>query len=103
MTCRAWPPGHRAVTLVHIGGDFARDALGREWGDLPFKRDRSPASSHASLLLHSSRPSAFWASRWGAPVFSGVICVRAAPSGDLTAGELTLAVVLPALSSSCCC
>jgi hypothetical protein len=42
MTCGAGPPCHRAVTLVHVGGNFARDASGREWGDLPLKRDRSP-------------------------------------------------------------
>jgi hypothetical protein len=55
------------------------------------------------LLSLSSRPSAFRASRWGAPVFSGGIRVRVAPSGDLTVGELALVVVLPVLSSSCCC
>jgi hypothetical protein len=42
MTCGAWPPCLRVGTLVHVGGDFARDASGREWGDLPLKRDRSP-------------------------------------------------------------
>jgi hypothetical protein len=42
MTCGAWPPCHTVGTLVHVGGDFARDASGREWGDLPLKRDRSP-------------------------------------------------------------
>jgi hypothetical protein len=42
MTCGAWPPCHRVGTLVHIGGDFARDASGREWGNLPLKRGRSP-------------------------------------------------------------
>jgi hypothetical protein len=54
-------------------------------------------------FLHSSCPSAFWASRWSASVFSGGIHVRAALSGDLTAGELALVVLLPILSSSCCC
>jgi hypothetical protein len=44
---------------------------GREWEDLPLKRGRSTGSRHASLLLRPSRPFAFWASRWGAPVFSG--------------------------------
>jgi hypothetical protein len=86
MTCGAWPPCHRVGTLVHVGGDFAHDASVREWGDLLLKRDRLLASSHASLLLHSSRPSDFRAPRWGVPVFSGGIRVRAAPSGDLTAG-----------------
>jgi hypothetical protein len=42
MTCGAWPPCHKVGTLVHVGGDFARDASGREWGDLPLKRGRSP-------------------------------------------------------------
>jgi hypothetical protein len=28
MTCGAWPPCHRVGTLVHVGGDLARDALG---------------------------------------------------------------------------
>jgi hypothetical protein len=42
MTCGAWPPCHRLVTLVHVGGNFARDASGHERGDLPLKRDRSP-------------------------------------------------------------
>jgi hypothetical protein len=36
-------------------------------------------------------------------VFSGGIRDRDAPSGDLTTGELALVVVLPILSSSCCC
>jgi hypothetical protein len=26
--------------LEYVGGDFACDASGREWGDLPIKRDR---------------------------------------------------------------
>jgi hypothetical protein len=38
MTCEAWPPCHRMGTLVRIGGDLARDATGREWGNLPLKR-----------------------------------------------------------------
>jgi hypothetical protein len=42
MTCVAWPSCHRVRTLVHVGGDFARDTSRREWGDLPLKRDRSP-------------------------------------------------------------
>jgi hypothetical protein len=29
-------------TLERVGGDFARDALGREWGNPPLKRGRSP-------------------------------------------------------------
>jgi hypothetical protein len=62
-----------------------------------------PGSSHASLLLHLSRPSTFRASRWSAPVFSGGIRVRVVSSGDLIAEELALAVVPPILSSSCCC
>jgi hypothetical protein len=42
LTHGARPPCHRVGTLEYVGGDFARDALGREWGDLPIKRDRSP-------------------------------------------------------------
>jgi hypothetical protein len=42
MTCGAWPLCHKVGTLVHVGGDFARDASEREWGDLPLKRGRSP-------------------------------------------------------------
>jgi hypothetical protein len=38
MTCAAWPPCHRMGTLVRIGGDLARDASGRERGNLPLKR-----------------------------------------------------------------
>jgi hypothetical protein len=41
MTCEAWPPCHRMGTQVRIGGDFARDASGREWGNLPLKRGSS--------------------------------------------------------------
>jgi hypothetical protein len=41
MTCGAGPPCHRVGTLVCIGGDFARDALGRERGNLPLKRGSS--------------------------------------------------------------
>jgi hypothetical protein len=55
------------------------------------------------LLSPSSRPFAFWASRWGAPVFSGEVRVRAAPSGDLTVGEIAPVVVPVVLPSSCCC
>jgi hypothetical protein len=42
MTCGAWPPYHKVGSLVHAEGDFTRDASGREWGDLPLKRGRSP-------------------------------------------------------------
>jgi hypothetical protein len=42
MTCGAWPPCHRVGTPVRIGGDLARDASGREWGNPPLKRGPSP-------------------------------------------------------------
>jgi hypothetical protein len=42
LTRGAWPPCHRVGTLEYVGGDFARDASGCEWGDLPIKKDRSP-------------------------------------------------------------
>jgi hypothetical protein len=38
LTCGAWPPCHRIGTLVRIGRDLARDASGRERGNLPLKR-----------------------------------------------------------------
>jgi hypothetical protein len=41
MTCEACPPCHKMGTLVRIGGDFARDASGRERGNLPLKRGSS--------------------------------------------------------------
>jgi hypothetical protein len=50
MTCGTQPPCHRGRILEHVGGDFARDAWGCEWGELPLKRDRSPGSSHAFAL-----------------------------------------------------
>jgi hypothetical protein len=104
MTCGAWPPCHKVGTLVHVGGDFTRDASGARVGRSAFKKGVNlPGSSHASLLLHPPCHSTFRASRWGAPVFSGGIRVRAVSSGDLIAEELVLAVVPPILSSSCCC
>jgi hypothetical protein len=42
MTCEAWPPCHRMGTLVRIGGDLARDASGRERGNLPLKKGFIP-------------------------------------------------------------
>jgi hypothetical protein len=44
-------PCRRAETLEHVGGDFARDALGREWGDLSLKGIDLPGRSHAFALL----------------------------------------------------
>jgi hypothetical protein len=41
VTRGAWPPCHRVGTLEYVRGDFVRDASGREWGDLPIKRDQS--------------------------------------------------------------
>jgi hypothetical protein len=42
MTCGAWPPCHKVGTLVHVGGTSPMMLRGREWGDLPLKRGRSP-------------------------------------------------------------
>jgi hypothetical protein len=39
--CEAWPPCHRMGTLVRIGGDLARDALGHERANLSLKRSSS--------------------------------------------------------------
>jgi hypothetical protein len=60
-----------------------------------------PGRRHASLLLLPLRPSAFWASRWGALVFSGRIRVKVVSSGDFTVGGRALVVVSLILSSSC--
>jgi hypothetical protein len=38
MTCGAWPPCHKVGTLVHVGGDFTRDALGARVGRSAFKK-----------------------------------------------------------------
>jgi hypothetical protein len=75
---------------------------GARGGHLPLKRDRPLGRSHALLLLHPSLPPAFWASGWGAPMFTGRERVRAIPSSGPIAGELALAVGLPILSSFCC-
>jgi hypothetical protein len=108
MTCGAWPPCHRVGTLGAHRWRLCPRRFGARVGKSAFKKGvHPPGSSHASLLSHSSRPSAFRASGWGAPVSTGGIRVRATPSGGLTAGELALfvscAVVLPILSPSCCC
>jgi hypothetical protein len=38
MTCGAWPPCHKVGTLVHVRGDFARDASGARVGRSAFKK-----------------------------------------------------------------
>jgi hypothetical protein len=89
---------------VHVGGYFTRDASGAQVGGSVFKKGVDPPGSrHALLLLRPSRPFAFRASRWGAPVFFGGIRVKVVFSGDFTAGERVLVVVPPVLFSSCCC
>jgi hypothetical protein len=84
MTCGTQPPCRRGRTLEHVGGDFARDAWGCEWGEPPLKRDRSLGSSHAFALpsciasFHLSTP------RWGAPALpSSCCCWRSATSQGL--------------------
>jgi hypothetical protein len=42
MTCGAWPPCHKVGTLVHVGGDFARDASGARVGRSAFKNRSIP-------------------------------------------------------------
>jgi hypothetical protein len=86
-------PGPRVIgrNLWCTPGDFARGALGRKRGTSPFKKGSTPGRSHALLLLHPSRPPAFWASGWGAPMFTGGERVRAIPSGGPIAAELALA------------
>jgi hypothetical protein len=51
-------PCHRAGNLVHAGGDFACDASGREWGNLPFKKgsiSRAVAMPR-SFCIHRAHP-----------------------------------------------
>jgi hypothetical protein len=38
MTCGAWPPCHKLGTLVHVGGDSARNAPGTRVGRSAFKK-----------------------------------------------------------------
>jgi hypothetical protein len=101
MTCGAWAPCHRANLLVHTGR-LCPWCSGRKRGTSSFKKGRPLGRSHALLLLHPSRPPAFWASRWGAPMFTRGGRVRAIPSGGPIVGELVTAVGLPILSSFCC-
>jgi hypothetical protein len=51
LTRGARPPCQRVGTLEYVGGDFARDALGHEWGDLPIKKG---SISRAVTMLCSS-------------------------------------------------
>jgi hypothetical protein len=71
MTCEAWSPCHRMGTLVRIGGGPARDASGRERGNLPFKRGSSSSSSHVLLLSYSRHP---FASELPAPLCLQGLC-----------------------------
>jgi hypothetical protein len=102
MTCGSGPRVIRWDPWCTPGETSPVTLQRREWEDLPLKRGRSPGSRHASLFLRPSRPFAFRASRWGAPVFSRGIHARAVPSGDFTVGERVLVVVSLVLSSSCC-
>jgi hypothetical protein len=56
MACGGLAPCHRVGTLETIGGDFAHDASGREWGDLPFKK--GPISRVVAMPYSSHIPSA---------------------------------------------
>jgi hypothetical protein len=42
MTCEAWPLCHKVGSLVHAGETSPVTLQGREWGDLPLKKGRSP-------------------------------------------------------------
>jgi hypothetical protein len=42
MTCGTQPPRRRVGTLELVGGDFARVALGCEWGELSLKKGSIP-------------------------------------------------------------
>jgi hypothetical protein len=62
MTCGAWPLCHKVGTLVHVGGDFARDASGARVGRSAFKKGSisravdMPRSSCDHHALPPSRP-----------------------------------------------
>jgi hypothetical protein len=53
MTCGAWPLCHRVGTLVHVGGDFARDASGARVGRSAFKKGliSRPVAMPRSLIV----------------------------------------------------
>jgi hypothetical protein len=42
MTCGAWPSCHKVGSLAHAGETSPMTLQGRERGDLPLKRGRSP-------------------------------------------------------------
>jgi hypothetical protein len=73
MTCGAWPPCHKVGTLVHVGGDFARDASGARVGRSAFKKGSislavdMPRSScdHRALPLSGSLDGVRWCSLGG--------------------------------------
>jgi hypothetical protein len=51
VTCGAWPPCHKVGTLMHVGGDFARDASGARVGRSAFKKG---SISRVVAMPHSS-------------------------------------------------
>jgi hypothetical protein len=60
MTCGAWPPCHKVGTLVHIEGDFARDASGARVGRSAFKKgsiSRVVAMPHSFCIYRALPPS----------------------------------------------
>jgi hypothetical protein len=54
MSCGTQPPCCRGRIFECIGEDLARDACGREWGELPLKRERLPGwqSRLRILFMH---------------------------------------------------
>jgi hypothetical protein len=63
MTCGAWPPCHKVGTLVHVRGDFARDASEARVGRSTFKKgsisravDMPRSSCHHRALPPSGPP-----------------------------------------------
>jgi hypothetical protein len=60
ITCVAWPPCHKVGTLVHVGGDFARDASRARVGRSAFKKgwiSRAVAMPHSSCIHRALLPS----------------------------------------------
>jgi hypothetical protein len=76
MSCGTQPPCRRERIFERVGEDLVRDASGREWGELPLKREKAPrVAVTPPHSLHALHPSTFQAPGWGAPT-SPCSCCR---------------------------
>jgi hypothetical protein len=60
MTCGVWPLCHKVGILVHVGGDFARDASGARVGRSAFKKGSISwvvAMPRSTCIHHAFPPS----------------------------------------------